>query len=64
MDHENNHPLKPVLQRFDLEIGYLKREMADTPKGPRLYTYAQLVQAKISMLQEAKSIIIANTPQP
>jgi len=47
-----------------LEISYLKREMAATPKGRPTYTHAQLLLAKIGMLNIAKELIIANDEPP
>jgi len=62
MDHQQ--PLNPVLARLTLEISYLKREMAATPKGRPTYTHAQLLLAKIGMLNIAKELIIANDEPP
>lgn len=47
-----------------MEISYLKREMAATPKGKPTYTHAQLLLAKIDMLNIAKELILANNEPP
>lgn len=47
-----------------MEISYLKREMAATPKGKPTYTHAQLLLAKIGMLNIAKELILANNEPP
>lgn len=62
MDHQQ--PLNPILARLTLEISYLKREMAVTPKGKPTYTHAQLLLAKIGMLNIAKELILANNEPP
>jgi hypothetical protein len=59
MDHE--HPLNPALARITLEISYLKKELAIAPKGRPIYTHAQLILAKIGMLNVAKELITAHT---
>jgi len=59
MDHEQ--PLNPAIARITLEISYLKRELALTPKGRPTYTHAQLILAKIGMLGVAKDIITSHT---
>jgi hypothetical protein len=61
MDHEQ--PLSPTIARIDLEIAYVKKELANTPKGPNLYTHAQLLFAKIGTLSMAKEIVLANEQQ-
>jgi hypothetical protein len=60
MDHQRP-PLNPVIARIALEISYLKRELAITPKGKPVYTHAQLILAKIGMLSAAKEMITAHT---
>jgi hypothetical protein len=62
MDHKQ--PLNPVLARLALETSYLKRELAATPKGRPVYTHAQLLLAKIGMLNVAKELILANYEPP
>lgn len=58
MDHDPT--VSKILARIDLEISYLKKELAKEPKGRPFYTPAQLLLAKIGMLNEAKSIVLAN----
>lgn len=58
MDHDQ--AVSKILARLDLEISYLKKELAKEPKGRPFYTPAQLLLAKIGMLNDAKSIVIAN----
>jgi hypothetical protein len=62
MDYQR--PLNPILARLTLEISYLKREVAITPKGRPIYTHAELLFAKIGMLNIAKELIIANNEPP
>jgi hypothetical protein len=62
MDHQQ--PLNPILARLTLEISYLKREVAIIPKGRPIYTHAELLLAKIAMLNIAKELIIANNEPP
>ncbi len=52
------------MARLTLEISYLKREVATIPKGRPIYTHAELLLAKIAMLNIAKELIIANNEPP
>jgi hypothetical protein len=57
---DNEQDVSKIITRIDLEISYLKKELANTPKGRSMYTHAQLLFAKIGMLNEAKAIVLSN----